>query len=117
MKKIVKKESSSVLAANKEKLPFTEIPVRHFKALLRQEKLCWIRNYKRSIAEIFMPCVVFVAIAVIRFTMQPHLVEYKDDLSKYSSTFFSLPSMVRDERVNFTMTELYAQANNEIKEM
>lgn len=106
-----------MLAANKEKLPFTEIPVRHFKALLRQEKLCWIRNYKRSISEIFLPCIVFIAMAVIRMTMQPHLVEYKNDLSKYSSTFFSLPSMVRDERVNFTMSELYGQANNQIKEM
>ena len=49
--------------------------------------------------------------------MQPHFVDYKDDLSKYNSIFFSLPSMVRDERVNFTMTELYGQANNQIKEM
>jgi len=55
--------------------------------------------------------------AVIRWTMQPHFVDYKDDLSKYNSIFFSLPSMVRDERVNFTMTELYGQANNQIKEM
>ena len=113
----MKKESSSVLAANKEKLPFTEIPVRHFKALLRQEKLSWTRNYKRSLPEIFLPCIVFVAMAVIRWTMQPHFVDYKDDLSKYNSIFFSLPSMVRDERVNFTMTELYGQANNQIKEM
>ena len=54
------------MAALNDTIPCTDIPVRHFKAMLKKEKISWKRNYKRSLLEVSVPCIMYVVLAVIR---------------------------------------------------
>jgi hypothetical protein len=47
-------------------IPFTDIPIRHFKAMLKKDALLWIRSWRRMAFEIAFPMFVFFIIAAIR---------------------------------------------------
>ena len=64
-------------------IPFTSIPVLHFKAMLNKEYITWKRNYKRSAFELLFPIIVFVILSAIRYNITPTQYPFESDISRH----------------------------------
>ena len=49
-----------------KRIPCTDIPIRHFYAMLKKDYLLWVRTWRRMLFEIAFPALIFVVLAVIR---------------------------------------------------
>ena len=84
------------MAALNDTIPCTNIPVRHFKAMLKKEQISWKRNYKRSLLEVSVPCIMYVVLSIVRIFIQPETRNYNGvDLMSFANTLFPLPGDLR----------------------
>jgi hypothetical protein len=51
---------------SEKKLPCTDIPLRHFYAMLKKDALGWRRTWKRAMFEILLPSFVVWVMVIIR---------------------------------------------------
>lgn len=77
------------------KIPCTDIPYRHFKAMLKKDFINWRRNYRRSIMEIVFPMLVFVVLSAIRLSIQPSQQPYGRDIERHSAILMPMPDGAR----------------------
>ena len=77
------------------KIPCTDIPYRHFKAMLKKDIINWKRNYKRSIMEIVFPIIIFIIISCIRASISPMTKPFTKNVEKYSTILMPNPDSAR----------------------
>ena len=77
------------------KIPCTDIPYKHFKAMLKKDFINWRRNYKRSIMEIVFPVLIFVVLSAIRMGIKPSTKSYGRDYERHSAILMPQPDAAR----------------------
>lgn len=78
------------------RLPCTDIPFRHFWAILKRDLIVWKRSWRRMAFEIIFPTAIVVVMIAIRLSIPVHTEEYKRSLKWYSC---SLEALSRPERM------------------
>ena len=78
------------------RIPLTDIPFRHFWAILKRDFIIWKRSWRRMAFEILFPTVIVVIMIAIRLSIPVNIEEYKRSLKWYSC---SLEALSRPERM------------------
>ena len=73
----------------------TSFPKRHFRAMMRKERISWIRHWKRSIAEVIFPCIIYFVLSQVRDHMPIIRREFNTDLMRWANTIFPFPNPSR----------------------
>jgi hypothetical protein len=66
-----------------ENLPFTDIPVRHFYAMLKKDSIGWKRTWKRNMFEIIFPSIIVWLLVIIRLQVKAEREDSKWNLDQY----------------------------------
>lgn len=75
-------------------IPLTRIPQNHFKAMLRKEYITWHRNYKRSAFEMLFPCMIFLILAVVRWSISPTSYPFERNVERHTIQIGPMPNSV-----------------------
>ena len=78
-----------------KRIPLTDIPIRHFQAMLKKDALLWIRSWRRMAFEIFFPVMIFVVIAIIRINIPIQIEVSNQMLENHMIPLSSLPTPER----------------------
>jgi hypothetical protein len=69
--------------AKTKKIPCTNIPIRHFTAMLRKDYLLWIRTWRRMLIEVLLPITIFLILVIIRKNIPVKTTPLGRDLTRY----------------------------------
>ena len=94
----LKKKEDYLLRIDK-RIPLTDIPIRHFKAMLKKDIILWTRSWRRMAFEIVFPILIFVVIAVIRKHIPVKISDSHNDLTRYIAP---LSPLATPERVGIS---------------
>ena len=64
-------------------IAFTDIPVRHFYAMLKKDAIGWRRTWKRAMFEVLFPSIVVWLLVIIRLQVKVQKIESPYTLTNY----------------------------------
>lgn len=114
---LIRKDSKDVMTGSlrvDRKLPCTDIPLRHFYAMLKKDALGWRRTWKRAMFEILLPSIVIWIMVIIRQKVVQIKNENHWDLPQYATfvTPWSTPKGTGlSDGIKIPEGELYGEGN------
>jgi hypothetical protein len=85
--------------------------------MLRKERISWIRHYKRSLAEVIFPCLIFFVLSQVRDHMPIIKREFNTDLMRWANTIFPFPNPSRYGSKETDLKDIVAAAQIQLMEL